>query len=184
MHLKAHQIIIPSSRTGLEMLEQLFWSGSFSSCCIKVVTHVMLIIFLIICNNYTEIYIYHGYIIYKADITFSQCLFLYQHTFSNFEWDAVCELGHIELTAEALKPFVHAMFQHHRLNNVLRVHPSGGKTNGSWNVLNLDCRKNKEDQIQNADFCSKSRLVSSRTLKDLVSGILEEVSNQSDMCRH
>jgi hypothetical protein len=64
------------------------------------------------------------------------------------------------------------------------VHPSGGKTDGSWSVLNRDCRKDKEDEIQNAYFCGKSQLVSSRTLKDLVNGILEEVSNQSDMCRH
>jgi hypothetical protein len=50
-------------------------------------------------------------------------------------------------------------------------------------VLNGDCRKDKEEQIQNADFCGKSRLVSSRTLKDSVSGILKDISNQSDMCR-
>jgi hypothetical protein len=77
---------------------------------------------------------------------------------------------------------MHGMFQL-IISSVLRVHPSGGKTNGSWRVLNRDCRKDKEEQIQNTDFCGKSRLVSSRTLKDVVSGILEEISNQSGMCR-
>lgn len=59
----------------------------------------------------------------------------------------------------------------------------GGKRNGSWRVLNRDCRKDKNELIQNADFCSKTWLVSSRTLKDLVSRILVEISQPSDMCK-
>jgi hypothetical protein len=110
MHPKSHQFIIPSSWRNLELCtrpfrttpnssvcatttemadkrkrNQLQGDGSFSSHHRKVGTHIMLIIFLRICNNYNEIYIYHGYILYSADITFSQSLFLYQYTFCNFE---------------------------------------------------------------------------------------------------
>lgn len=59
----------------------------------------------------------------------------------------------------------------------------GCKRNGSWRVLNRDCRKDKNELIQNADFCSKTWLASSRTLKDRVSRILVEISQPSDMCK-
>jgi hypothetical protein len=41
------------------------------------------------CNN-NVIYIYHGYILYKADIIFAQSLLHYQHTFYTYARYAVC----------------------------------------------------------------------------------------------
>jgi hypothetical protein len=42
------------------------------------------------------------------------------------------------------------MFQ---LNGVVRLHPSGGQNDGSWRVLNRNCREAEEKQIQAAGFC-------------------------------
>jgi hypothetical protein len=72
------------------------------------------------------------------------------------------------------------MFRHQQ-NSILILQGVKKKEAG---VLNRECSKDKEEQIQNASFCSKSWLGSSRTLEDLVSGILEKTANHSDMCRH
>jgi len=39
------------------------------------------------CN---AIYKYQGYVFHEVEIIFSQIIIHYQHTFSNFAWDAVC----------------------------------------------------------------------------------------------
>ena len=43
------------------------------------------LIFLRYCNvSYDEMYIYHGYILYKVEIIFPQSLLDHQHTFFTF----------------------------------------------------------------------------------------------------
>jgi len=81
--------------------------GSFSSRRMKVVTNVMPIIFFRIYNNYNEIYIDHGYILYKAFHKVSSFINTLFPTLNETLY-ASC---HIKLTAEASKPFMHAMFQ-------------------------------------------------------------------------
>jgi hypothetical protein len=145
----------------------------------KVVTNVMPIIFLSICNNYNEIYIDHGYILYKAlHKAFINTLFptLNKMLYVN----CVASNSLLKHRSPSCMPCFSSSSAEQRPQSASF---GGGKTDGSWRVLIRDCRKDKEEQIQNTEFCSKSRLVSSRTLKDPVSGILEEISNQSDMCR-
>lgn len=62
----------------------------------------------------------HGYILYRVEVNLPQSLVCYQHTFSTFAWDIVFQL--------------------------VGVHPSGGQKDGSWRVLNWDCRENEGKQ--------------------------------------
>ena len=76
------------------------------------------IFFLKKCNyNYSEIYIYHWYILYIVEIISSQSLH-YQYIFSTFTISTFFPLlrevlytGHVKLFAEALELFTHAVLQ-------------------------------------------------------------------------
>lgn len=60
--------------------------------------------------NYSDIYVYHRYIVYKVRIIFPQSLLHYQHTFSAFARASLC-VGLVKLFAEASEIFRHAVFQ-------------------------------------------------------------------------
>jgi len=60
-------------------------------------------------------------------------------------------------------------------NFVLGVHPSGGKRDGIWRVLNCDCMEDEGGKIQGLDFCRCSHgRHHLGEWRNHVSGILEE----------
>jgi hypothetical protein len=52
--------------------------------------------------DYNEIYLYHGYILYKVEIIFTQNIFHFQHTFSTCAWDTICQSQKLWLSIRAL----------------------------------------------------------------------------------
>ena len=105
--------------------------------------------------NYNEIYICHGYILYKVWIIFPQSLLHYQQTFFTFAWDTVCRSRETLCWRVAA---LHARCVSARLrpqNGVLGVHPSWGHKDRRQRLLNRDCREDEGEKVQDVNLAGK-----------------------------